>query len=171
MAKRDYERGGIPYAFVAIPKEVLSMPEYQSLPASSKALLLDLANQYTGKNNGRLTPSMQAMDRCGWASKGTLQRAKAALLEAPFVVLTRKGHPPRTTEWIAFTWWKCDYEKTMDIDPKSFPYLNFLPMRMGDPNTGRDQAKKQSMSPRNETVRTGKVVPRPPEMRPMEDAK
>lgn len=173
MARRDYEKGALSFAFVPIPREVLSMPEYQSLPSSAKALMLDLAAQYTGKNNGRLTPAFDVMQRCGWTSKTTLLRAKAALLSMPFAILTRKGHPPRTCEWLAFTWWRLDYEKSMDaeIDPKTFHsahYLNFMPMRMGDPNTGRPVAQKQKVWSRNGTVGTGKVMLRGQETKPME---
>jgi hypothetical protein len=166
MAKRDFRKGGIPYEFAPIPKDVLNMPEFQALPSSAKALMLDLMGQYTGKNNGRLCPAFEVMQRAGWVSKGTLQRAREALLEAPFAVLTRKGHPPRTVDWIGFTWWKLDYDKSMDghIDPRSFPYLNFIKMVMADPNTGRELAKKQILSPRNEGVRTRKVILRPPEI-------
>ena len=125
MAARDYKKGAIPYAFKVVPDAVLDMQEYINLPFSAKALMLDLARQYSGKNNGRLCPGFQAMQRRGWTSTHTLIRAKQALLNAPFAVLTRKGHPPRTQEWVGFTWWKLDYDKSMEIDPRHFPYLNF----------------------------------------------
>lgn len=166
MGKRDYEKGGLPYGFQPIPKDLFTMSEFQKLPSSAKALMLDLIGQYTGKNNGRLTPAFDVMQRSGWVSKGTLQRAKEALLEAPFVVLTRQGHPPRTVDWLAFTWWKLDFEKTMDVDPRQFPYLNFLRMKAVDPNSGR--AEKQILFPQNRGVNTLKVILRPPEIGPME---
>lgn len=171
MGKRDHERGSLPFQFQPIPKDVLAMTVFHDLPSNAKALMLDLIAQYTGKNNGRLCPSYEAMRRCGWRSKGTVHRAKEALLAAPFVVLTRKGHPPRTTDWIGFTWWKLDFERSMDIDPRAFPYLNFTRLKLVDPNEGRDATQKRVSSPRNETVNTGKVIPSPPEMGPIEGAK
>lgn len=104
MASRH--RNGYDFKFVVIPTLVLKSEEFLSLPASSCELMLDLVKQYSGKNNGRLTPSFEVMQRSGWKSKDTLLRAKRALLECPFACLTRKGHPPRTAEWIGFTWWK-----------------------------------------------------------------
>jgi hypothetical protein len=142
MARRDYVKGALPYTFVGIPKDVLAMTEFQALPSAAKALMLDLMAQYTGKNNGRLCPSWECMQHCGWASKGTLARAKAALLEAPFAVLTRKGHAPRTADWIGFTWWQLHFHQSMDIEPQKFPYLNFQRMALPDPNSGRDSARK-----------------------------
>lgn len=169
MARRDYRKGALPFEFIPIPKAVLAMPDFIGLPSGAKVLMLDLAAQYTGKNNGRLCPAWEVMKRSGWVSKGTLQRARDALLEMPFVVHTRKGHPPRTVDWIAFTWWKLDYEKSMDawIDPRGFPYLNFNFIRPIVKCTG-STGEKQVLSPRNEGVSTVKVIPRPPEMRERE---
>lgn len=168
MGRRDYAKGALPYTFVGIPKDVLAMTQFQALPSAAKALMLDLMAQYTGKNNGRLCPAFEVLQRSGWRSKGTAQRAKDALLEAPFVVLTRKGHPPRTVDWIGFTWWKLDFDRSMDIDPRNFPHLNFLALAATDPNSGREEAKKRIPSPQNETVNTRNVIPRSPKTRPME---
>lgn len=167
MAKRDYGKGALPYEFVAVPKRVLAMSEFQLLPSGAKALLFDLMAQYNGKNNGRLCPAFEVLQRSGWSSKGTAFRAKLALVDAPFVVLTRKGHPPRTCEWIGFTWWKLDYEKSMDIDPRAFPYLNFQRASV-DPNEGRELAKKRKVWSQNRTVVVPEVIPRPPKTGPME---
>jgi len=138
MSKRDYRKGMLPFQFIPIPKDVLSSPEWLNLPHNARALATDLMSQYTGKNNGRLCPGFQVMKRYGWTSKQTLTRAKNALLECSFVVRTRLGHAPRTAEWIGFTWWKLDYDKSMDIiDPRDFPYLNFIRVERLDPNEGR----------------------------------
>lgn len=124
MARR--KRGSIDYAFIAIPKALITSSVWQELPHAVRALTFDLAGLYTGSNNGRLSVSWVAMSRCGWVSKDTLLRAKKGLLETEFAVLTRKGHPPRTDEWIGLTWWKLDYHSSMDVDPKVWPYCRFL---------------------------------------------
>lgn len=121
-----FKKGQLPYEFVALPKAILLSPEWQGLPPNTMRLALDLMGQYTGKNNGRLTPAFVVMQRQGWKSETTLIKAKRALLECSFVVHTRQGHAPHTTDWIAFTWWKLDWEKSMDIEPRGFPYLNFV---------------------------------------------
>ena len=104
MAKGNHEKGALPFQFVAMPKAILMSLEWQNLPYAAKSLVMDLMAQYTGKNNGRLCPAFGVMERCGWKSKTTLINAKRALLESSFVVLTRKGHPPHTAEWIGFTY-------------------------------------------------------------------
>jgi hypothetical protein len=145
MAKRDYKKGGIPFTFAALPMDVIRSEQWQALSHGARALAIDLMAQYTGKNNGRLCPSFEAMERHGWKSKHTLIAAKRALLECPFVVLTRKGHPPRTADWIAFTWWPLNWEPSMDIGPKSLPYLNFVRVERRDPNTGRALSEVQKL--------------------------
>lgn len=170
MARSNFRKGALPFEFVPMPKLILASMEWQSLPFGARALVLDLASQYTGKNNGRLTPAWEAMQRCGWTSKGTLMRAKAALLNTSFVVLTRKGHAPRTAEWVALTWWKLDFHESMDVSPRAFPYLNFKTVELAriDPNVGRNRpAAKPFMRSRNETDGPLKAGLRGPETRLM----
>jgi hypothetical protein len=154
MSRNDYRKGALPFDFVPFPKAVLTSAEWCDLPSGARILAVDLAAQYTGKNNGRLTPAFEVMQRHGWVSKGTLIRAKKALLEASFVVPTRKGHAPRTAEWVGFTWWRLDFERSMDVDPKCFPYLNFQTVQSAriDPNRGRENANGRHFPrSRNET--------------------
>lgn len=146
MPRSDYHRGATPYQFVAVPKDVLLSAEWCSLSASARVLALDLMAQYTGKNNGRLCPAFEPMKRVGWRSENTLIRAKRALLECSFAIQTRQGHPPRTTDWIGFTWWKLDWERSMDIGPRDFPYLNFVTVKRIDPNSGRDALRAKTLS-------------------------
>jgi hypothetical protein len=56
MARNDYRKGALPFTFVPIPKLILDSLEWHNLPPNAIKLALDLAAQYTGKNNGRLTP-------------------------------------------------------------------------------------------------------------------
>src|SRR4051794_19880118 len=100
MAKRDYRKGAIPYAFVAIPKAVLRSPEFAGLDASAKSLLLDLAVEYNGRNNGKLDASFTRLSRdCGWSARNTLIRARRLLAKCSFAVVTRSGRPPEVPTW------------------------------------------------------------------------
>ncbi|MGB7194889.1 MAG: hypothetical protein WBD81_15660 [Collimonas pratensis] len=143
MAKRDHAKGSLPYRFIAIPMDIIRSSEWNALPPNAVKLAIDLMSQYTGKNNGRLCPSFTVMKECGWKSSKTLVDAKRALLECSFVVLSRKGHPPSTAEWLAFTWWKLDYEKSMDVDPRHFPYLNFVKLVKADLNINVENPLKK----------------------------
>jgi len=141
MGKRDYKKGAIPYSFIAIPKAVITSAEWQRLSFRGRALAMDLAGQYTGKNNGRFCPGFDVMSRVGWASKNTLIGAKRDLLECAFALETRKGHPPRTAAWIGFTWWRLDWHESMDVSRTGWPYLNFITASVAN---GKKVAQKTS---------------------------
>lgn len=168
MSKRDFKKGALPFQFVVLPRAVLESPEYRALPDSARSLLNDLLMQYTGKNNGRLSPSIIVMRRYGWTSSSKLVRAKSALLTCPWVLVTRKGKPPQTAEWVGVTWFKLDYDRDMDVDQKKWPYLNFLTIQACsiDPNQGREKQfllsrirTKEKVSPREPLSRIGTDEP------------
>jgi len=141
MSQARYRKGMLPFEFVPIPFAILRNPEYIALSDPAKALMLDLCEQYSGGNNGRLTPSFVVMSRRGWGGKHKLIKAKRELLTTSFCILTRKGRPPQTAEWVGFTWWRLDYHKTMEVNPKFWPYLNFQAVEQAriDPNIGREK--------------------------------
>lgn len=76
--------------FAGIPTSVMGTQQYVELRSSEKALLLELAFQYCGYNNGNLTACYSVMKKRGWAS-ASLWRAYSGLVHAGFVVVTRQG--------------------------------------------------------------------------------
>lgn len=142
MGKRDYRKGAIGYRFIAVPKLLVASSEWQALPFRARALALDLMAQYSGKNNGRLCPAYEAMRRSGWKSKDQLGKAKRELLATRFCIQTRMGHPPRTPEWLGFTWWRLDWHESMDIRAAGWPQGDFFDMADAriDENKGRAKA-------------------------------
>lgn len=170
MAKRDFKGASIPYQFAAIPMEILRSPEWVALPPSAAKLAMALVGQYTGKNNGRLCPSVEALQSVGYTmSKHTAIDAMRALVGCEWCFVTRQGRPPRTATWIGFTWWKLDWLKDMDIQPREFPYLNFAKPQIADPNHGRGPppktvsvVQKLHHGPRKQGLRSAEIAPREP---------
>lgn len=121
--------------FVALPNVVLDCPAYRRLSFSARALLVDIARQFTGSNNGRLVLCEKAMKARGWASSTTIQRAAKELLVAGFICKTRQGYRPNTASWYALTWQALHWSKEMDISAAAFQrgaYLkNSDPQKMG----------------------------------------
>lgn len=78
--KRDSGR------FLAFPHDVLRSPAYRSLGHVARSLLVDIALQYSGVNNGKLTACMKYLRPLGWTSADTVTRAKAALLESKLLI-------------------------------------------------------------------------------------
>ena len=111
-----------PGAFIQVPVVVLNSTAYKALSASAKVLLWDVISQYKGDNNGKLLTGWRIMseDR-GWASKDTLNRAKAELLESGLLFETRKGARPNKSSWCGATWWHLNWTADMDMREQDFP--------------------------------------------------
>lgn len=76
--------------FALVPVAVLDSPAYAALSWPARALLLDMAGQYSGANNGDLTAAHTIHKARGWPRR-TLQRATEELEAAGFIVRTRQG--------------------------------------------------------------------------------
>lgn len=90
--------------FLALPHVVLESRAYRGVNTFARALLIDIAMQLRGSNNGRLLCSTAHMKPLGWTSQGTLQKAKADLLAAQLLYETVKGQRPHKASWYAVTW-------------------------------------------------------------------
>lgn len=93
--------------FGALPRIVWHSPDYCALPGRAVKLLMDLACQYNGRNNGDLTVAYSVLRERGWSSKGTLSAAVDDLLEADLIRLSRPGrftNPGAQTSLYELTW-------------------------------------------------------------------
>lgn len=114
--KRD---GG---AFVTMPLSVLNGAAYLCLSSYARMLLLDIASQYRGDNNGDLCAAWKLMHPRGWKSEATLNKAKQELLKSSLIVETRKGARPNKCSLFALTWYALDECKgKLDITSAGFP--------------------------------------------------
>ena len=78
-------------SFVSLPHSVLKHPAFATLTPRGTKLLIDLATQYRGKNNGDLSMPLSQMRNRGWNSSDQLQKAKNELIERGFIVVSRQG--------------------------------------------------------------------------------
>ena len=90
--------------FVALPWAVLDSPAYAQLSMHARALLLEVARQFTRDNNGWLLLSRAYMAGRGWNSNDMLTKAKRELLDAGFIFETVKGQRPNKAARYAVTW-------------------------------------------------------------------
>lgn len=105
--KRTKHKGrGKRHSFLALPHFMLKSAEFASLSGNSVKLLLELAAQYDGKNNGNLSATSTTLAERGW-SPATIARAKVQLIEAGFVLKTRQGHR-HACDLFAITWQPVD---------------------------------------------------------------
>jgi len=93
--------------FVMLRHDVLNSSAYVRLSAHAIKLLIDIAAQYRGKNNGDLATTWSMMKLRGWRSRDTLGKALRELLDAGFIEQTRQGgmHKPSL---YALTWFSID---------------------------------------------------------------
>lgn len=132
MAKRINAkgRGGAPGGFAGIPRIVMDHSDYQGLSFTCKALLLDMAYQYRGNNNGDLTVVFAVLKRRGWKREATINNAVKKLLAANLVILTREGrfsNPGSRCNLYALTWQPVDEckGKGLEVQPTTTPPRKF----------------------------------------------
>lgn len=111
--------------FAGVPNVVMDSAKYTELSVHSKALLLELAYQYNGKNNGDLTLTASLLGKRGFASS-TVSRCLNELKERGFIVVTRQGWKQRgKPTLLAITWQGIDdhpsgleYDAGVKVDPR-----------------------------------------------------
>lgn len=112
--------------FLALPHVVLDSPAFLGLSAPATRLLLDVARQYTGKNNGRLVACSKYLAGRGWKSHDTATRARRELEAAGLLFQTRMGARPNKAAWFALTWASLDWSPELEIRPETFPRGQYL---------------------------------------------
>ena len=86
-AKGRREKG----TYAGIPHAVTRSREYASLTAVAVKMLVDITDQFNGKNNGDFQATRPFMQRKGWKSKATIRRALDELVDKGFIVISRQG--------------------------------------------------------------------------------
>lgn len=133
MSKRDHQKGALSHLgqFVALSYTMMDSPAYMGLSASAKVLLQDVARQYSGKNNGSLSPCWELMQRRGWKSQTTLNDAKKELRASRLITVTRKGTrgPKGKPELWSINWLKMNWKPDFDITPRGQDYLGYIDLQ------------------------------------------
>lgn len=99
---------------------MIDSPSFRELGYPARALLIDIARQYTGSNNGRLVACAKYLKPFGWNSNSTVTRALVELKAAGLLIETRMGMRPNRAAWFALGWYQLDATAGMDIDPRTF---------------------------------------------------
>jgi hypothetical protein len=118
-ARQRYKGNRIGEGFVALPYSVLNSPLFITLSPYAVKLLIDVAAQYRGDNNGDLCTAWKLMKPRGWRSEATLHKAKRELLAAGFLYESRKGRRPTVCSLFALTWPLFDDNDKFDYGAKA----------------------------------------------------
>jgi hypothetical protein len=90
--------------FSAIPHVVLDSSAYMGASHPARSLLLELARQINGRNNGHLQLTSSWLRKRGWRSVDVIDRAKKELINRGLVVRTRAGGLNSGPDQWAVTW-------------------------------------------------------------------
>jgi len=122
VAKGNWKHVDGGMAFV-IPVTLLKHTNWIRLGPHSIKLIMDLARQYSGMNNGYLCPAWEAMKKCGWRSRETLYIAIQEAEHYGVIQKTLQGGRNRANRY-AFTWWPINDLNglfSLDVGPTSSP--------------------------------------------------
>ena len=106
-AKRHKRKNKLVGSFLMLPHAVLRSDNFKALSPKAVKLLLDIAVQYNGKNNGDLQATWRFMKPRGWKSRDTLSSGIRELLHYGFVEKTRQGYM-NVCSLYALTWCRID---------------------------------------------------------------
>lgn len=107
MTKASYKSGkssSEPGRFIRLPISILDSVTYQSLGFSARALLIDIASQYKGENNGQLVACDKFLRPRGWSSNATVSKALKELRESGLLIMTRQGMRPNKASYFGIAW-------------------------------------------------------------------
>ena len=89
------------------PHHVLNHEKFKTLSRRATKLLMDIAAQYRGSNNGDLCAPFSLMQKRGWTSNDQLHKAKRELVDKEVIMVTRQGGRNKCTLY-AVTWFQID---------------------------------------------------------------
>ena len=101
-------KGRYPFKFfVMFPCDVLNHEVFRTLSPKATKLLIDIAAQYRGSNNGDLSATLSLMRDRGWNSSDQLNKAKKELVEKDVIRVARQGGLNKCNLY-ALTWFPID---------------------------------------------------------------
>jgi hypothetical protein len=112
-------------SFVMFPHDVMDHEKFRTLSPRASKLLLDIASQFRGNNNGDLCAPFKQMKKRGWRSSDQLNKAKKELVEKGFLLVSRQGGLNKPTLY-AITWFAIhECSGKLDIKATTTPPRNW----------------------------------------------
>lgn len=130
--------------FTAIPHAVQDSENWRKCSHPAIRLLLDLARQFKGHNNGDLCAAMKTLAPMGWTSSDTVTVALKELRHYGLITLTRQGGLHRASLY-AITWHPIDpCDGKLDVMPTSVAPGDW---KISKPTFRRPPKKKRARPP------------------------
>lgn len=119
MAKKKRDGVATPGGFLALPKLLMEHSDFRELTPSALKVLMVLASQYNGRNNGDLSATHSMMEDWGGMAKATLAKALRELQARNLIARTRenrRGRDGARCALFALTWHTIDECPGKDLD-------------------------------------------------------
>lgn len=78
-------------SFLMLGHDLIRSSEFADLSPYAVKLLLEIASNFNGKNNGDLSAAYSILSKRGWKSSGTLAKTKKELVAKGWLITTRQG--------------------------------------------------------------------------------
>ena len=123
MSRRKPKSNAILYpGYLSLHKPLLESEDFKSLKGNSIKLLIDIGQQYNGRNNGDLCASFSVMRPRGWNSNQQLSKALRELLDKDLIILTKQGGLNMGPNLYAITWQPIhECKGKLDVKPTTKP--------------------------------------------------
>jgi hypothetical protein len=133
--------------YVALPFSVLDSPEYLSMRDRAKVMMIDLARQHNGRNNGHLHLAAGWLRKTRhWTSVDSIQKAKAELLGSKLAIKTRLGGLNIGPDRYALTWLDIsNFSGLTEVSPSSYHRGAYLLKRVVEKHKGRSVRRIRSV--------------------------
>jgi hypothetical protein len=105
--RSKYTGRGKDHSFLQLRHDLIRSPQFSALSGNAVKVLLFLAAQFNGRNNGDLSATESMVLAAGLCSGTTAAKAIKELLAAGFIVVTRHGDR-RRCHLFAVTWLPID---------------------------------------------------------------
>jgi len=124
--------------FLSLPHNVLDHESFRTLSPRATKLLIDIAAQYRGCNNGDLCAPLSVMKKRGWKSNDQLFKARKELLDRGLILTSRQGGLNKCSLF-ALTWFQIDDCKGK-LDTPSTDVAPHNWKRWSDPDDGLEDS-------------------------------
>lgn len=120
MAKRKSLPEAVVGGHVRLPFELLDSAAFMGASHRATALLLELARQLNGRNNGHLQLTTSWLKKRGWGSVDQIQKAKYELIERGLTIQTKQGGLNVGASLYGVTWLQISNFVGLDVSSKDY---------------------------------------------------
>lgn len=158
-SKGDTKRDG--YTWLSLPHVVIDSAGYRQAGHTARSLLIDIARQYTGTNNGKLVACDKYLRPLGWKSPDVVTWALRELEAAGLLIKTRAGAKPNKAAWFALSWYTLDQSEGLDASPAAYRAMHGAYRRPQpyDATARRRSRPRDGLRPSSDGVADGEIAP------------